>query len=413
MKERITGLVLLCLFLVFSGGCNKSTQTGPSVPGSSEQNAPGQSSPSPGLPPDSNPSPSKPNAGPAMAAIDKNAQTVVIGYHRVVPKVKHPDTEITPEDFERQMQALKDNGIKVISMQDYLAWRRGEKNIPPRCAIITIDDGYKCIYETIWPILKKFGYPCTLFIYTDYIKGGPKSGGESLSWEQLAELRDAGADIESHTISHHDLRGKRHGPQAPDYENWLWNELNGSKRQLEEHLGIKVNSIAVPYGFCNQHVKEVAAKAGYDAIFTVYGQKLTHSSPLDALGRYIIEANKPKLFATAVDFGTAPALNRNGGPEPIAEMAPDSLESQPADGQSTKNQKPLIKANLQKLPPPDPGSLQMRISGLGVVPARYNPATRSLSFQPSQNLSKGNYTVIISAKSQGRKTEARWSFKVE
>jgi peptidoglycan/xylan/chitin deacetylase (PgdA/CDA1 family) len=51
-----------------------------------------------------------------------------------------------------------------------------------------------------WPILKKFGYPFTVFIYTDYMKEGPKFGGQSISWNQLAEMRDLGVDIESHTV---------------------------------------------------------------------------------------------------------------------------------------------------------------------------------------------------------------------
>ena len=411
MKKHceIVAIAGLCAALL-SSGCKKIPSTNPPKPNpdSTGQTQP-DSSPSPS--PNPSPAPAKPDAGPSQA-INKNAEAVVIGYHRVVPKVKHPDTEITPSDFEQQMQTLKDNGIQVIGMQDYLAWRRGEKNIPSRCAIITIDDGYKSIYDTAWPILKKFGYPCTLFIYTDYVKGGPKSGGESLSWDQLAELRDAGADIQSHTVSHHDLRGKRHGPQAPDYETWLWNELNGSKQQLEGKLGIKVNALAVPYGFCNQHVKEVAAKAGYEAILTVYGQKLNHSTPLDALGRYIIESNKPKLFATAIDFGNASSLD-GGGLEPIAELTTASIVAEPADGQTTHDLKPLIRANLQSLPPIDPGTLQMRVGGLGVVPATYSPATKSVSYRPTKDLSKGDYTVIVSAKSQGRKTEARWSFKIE
>ena len=77
-------------------------------------------------------------------------------------------------------------------MQDFLAWKRGEKSIPPRAAIITIDDGWKTGYEVAWPILKKFGYPFTLFIYTEGIKGGKFGGGAAMSWEQLAEMRDAG-----------------------------------------------------------------------------------------------------------------------------------------------------------------------------------------------------------------------------
>ena len=67
------------------------------------------------------------------------------------------------------MQALKDNGIAVIPMKDFLAWRQGEKNIPPRSCIITIDDGYVSGYSVAWPILKRNGYPCTMFIYTNYV----------------------------------------------------------------------------------------------------------------------------------------------------------------------------------------------------------------------------------------------------
>ncbi len=55
---------------------------------------------------------------------------VIFGYHRFVKNVRRPDTEITPEAFEAQMQELKNKNISVIPMQDFLAWRRGEKAIP-------------------------------------------------------------------------------------------------------------------------------------------------------------------------------------------------------------------------------------------------------------------------------------------
>ena len=93
-------------------------------------------------------------------------------YHRFEDKPKD-GLATKAADFEAQMQALKDNGIIVISMEDFLAWRRGEKEIPEKAAIISIDDGYLSGYNVAWPILKKFGYPFTMFLYTDYIKGGP------------------------------------------------------------------------------------------------------------------------------------------------------------------------------------------------------------------------------------------------
>ena len=70
-------------------------------------------------------------AEPTPRAINRNARVAVLGYHRFVDKVRRPDTEITPADFEAQMKALKDGGIAVISLDDILAWRREEKDIPP------------------------------------------------------------------------------------------------------------------------------------------------------------------------------------------------------------------------------------------------------------------------------------------
>jgi peptidoglycan/xylan/chitin deacetylase (PgdA/CDA1 family) len=358
--------------------------------------------------------PATPAPTPRKPVVDQSAETVVFGYHRFVNKVKRPDTEITPAAFEAQMQELKDRGIAVIGMQDLLAWKRCEKNIPPHCAIITIDDGYKSGYEVAWPILKKYGYPFTMFIYTEGVRGGHFGGGEAITWELLAEMRDAGVDIEAHSATHQDLRKPydkvaRHKLSPPEYEQWLENEVAGSKQTLEQKLGIRVNCFAVPYGFYNEHVREVAKNAGYEALFTVYGQKLTYGSPNDSLGRYMIEANKPKVFAEAVNFsGMA-----TGGSVPVAEVGAATFSVQPADGETVKNSTPLIRANLAGFGPIDPGSVQMRISGLGLVPPVYDAKTQNVSYQVTQKLRDKNCTVIIEAKSGGKKVATHWSFGID
>jgi len=161
--------------------------------------------------------------------------------------------------------------------------------------------------------MKKYGYPFTMFIYTEGVRGGSLGGGEAITWEQLADMRDNGVDIEAHSATHQDLReghmimlassgGKRTRTKltGPPYEQWIQNEVVGSKQLLEQRLGIKVNCFAVPFGNYNEHVKEIARKSGYEAMFTVYGQPITFTSPLDSIGRYAIEANKPKVFEDAV-----------------------------------------------------------------------------------------------------------------
>src|SRR3954465_11377789 len=205
-------------------------------------------------------------AAPAAAAtpkvkkpvVDQTAQVLIFCYHRLVDKIRYPGTEITPAAFEAEMKELKDKGITVISMQDLLAWKRGEKNIPPRSAVISFDDGWKSQYEVAWPILKKYGYPFTMFIYTEGVRGGSLGGGEAITWEQLADLRDNGVDIQAHSATHQDMRqnqpitvvqnGKRTKKRkltGADYEKWVQNEVVGAKELLEQRLGIKVNCFAV------------------------------------------------------------------------------------------------------------------------------------------------------------------------
>jgi peptidoglycan/xylan/chitin deacetylase (PgdA/CDA1 family) len=356
-----------------------------------------------------------PSVAPVISkpAVDQNAQVVIFGYHRFVNTVKRPDTEITPQLFEQQMTELKNKNITVIPMQDFLAWRRGEKAIPAKSAIITFDDGWKSQYEVAWPILKKFNYPVTLFIYTEGIRPGHFSGGESMSWEMLAEMRDAGVDIQGHSATHSDLRRpydkiakKKLNPE--EYEQWLNKELVGSKEMIEQKLGVKVNCFAVPYGFHNDHIRDICMKAGYEAMFTVYGQPITVHTPLNSVGRYLMENNKPKTFTDAVAAIATTAV----GPS-VAEVAPSNMQTQPADGETIKNALPLIKANIATLGTIDPGSVEMRVSGLGKVDASFDPKSTTVAYQVTQRLKDKTCTVIVSAKSGGKKVETHWTFKID
>jgi len=356
--------------------------------------------------------------------VDQTAQTIIYCYHRLVDKVRYPGTEITPAVFEAEMKELKDRGITVISLQDLLAWKRGEKNIPPRCAVISFDDGWKSQYEVAWPIMKKFGYTFTMFIYTEGVAGGSLGGGQAITWEMLADMRDNGIDIEAHSATHQDLReghtimvaepgGKRTKKKltGAEYEQWVQNEVVGCKQLLEQRLGIRVNCFAVPFGTYNEHVKEIARNAGYEAMFTVYGQPITYTSPMDALGRYAIEANKPKVFEDAVKM-IATSSGGPGGPA-IAEVGAANLSTEPADGTTVRTALPLIKANLSAIGQIDPASVQLRVSGLGLVPASFDPKTGVVSYQVTQKLREKSCTVILSAKSGDKKVETHWTFGID
>ena len=350
---------------------------------------------------------------------NRNAGVIVLCYHRFEEGISS-SMVMKPSDFEQQMQAIKDNGFTVISMQDFLAWRRDEKEIPTKSALITIDDGYVSAYDTGWPILKKFGYPFTMFVYINYIG----TGGKSISWEQLAEMRDAGVEIGCHSYSHQNLKGKGalFSKQAAEevkrmgYDAWVHKEMVDSKKLLERQLGIKVTTFAYPGGFYNEAVRAVIKEAGYEAAFITYGKRNSFATPgFDEIGRYGIEAAKPKTFQDAmamVGGGVGPGSAMIAD-APAAPQVSSALESEPAAGATVSDPKPLIKAVLTSMGAIDEGSVEMRLSGFGVVPAKYDASTQTVSFQPIQPLRDKEYTVFVSAKVGGKKTEARWSFNFD
>jgi peptidoglycan/xylan/chitin deacetylase (PgdA/CDA1 family) len=335
-------------------------------------------------------------------AIDRSARVIVLCYHRFEDRPKD-QLAIAPAEFKTQMQQLKDAGIQVVAMKDFLAWKRGEKSIAPKSAVITIDDGYVSGYNVAWPILKQFGYPFTMFIYTNYIN----VGGKSISWAQLEEMRDAGVDIESHTVSHKDLR---RAPKGQEYNAWLHNELFASKQLLEDKLGIKIVALAFPYGTYNENVRKASQAAGYEAAFTVYGQHMGIDAPADLLGRYAVESMHPNIFKSAIEF------NSSEGNQPGVEseqLAVASMITEPMNEERVANTRPTIKANLASMGAVESGSVEMRISGYGVVPATYDAQTKLVSYVFTQNLMPRSYTVILSAKVNGRRVETRWNFTID
>ena len=346
---------------------------------------------------------------PAKTEINTKASAIVLCYHRFEDRPKD-SLAIKPEEFEQQMQALKENNFVVIKMQDFLAGRRGEKEIPEKSCVISIDDGYRSGYEVAWPILKKHGYPFTMFIYTNYVKGQPNAGGQSLSWEELAEMRDAGVDIQSHTISHTNLRLKKGKYQQTftTYEDWLRHELVDSKKMLEQQLGISVKCLAYPYGNHSDEIRKIVAEAGYEAAFTVYGQRITYASHADQLGRYAIESTNPKVFADALKM--VGGGGGGAGESAIGQFAAASMVTQPMDGETISDPHPTLKANIATLGDVDPNSVELRLSGIGQVPVKYDAATKTVEANVTQKLRDKNYTVILSAKVKGRKVETRWNF---
>jgi len=98
-----------------------------------------------------------------------------------------------------------------------------------------------------------------------------------MNWFQAELLRDGGMEIGSHTMSHVRLT-----TVAADA---AYQELEQSKRLLEEKLGTAIDLLAYPAGDHNRDVMDLAAEAGYEAAFITEAGSCRHGDDPLALRR--------------------------------------------------------------------------------------------------------------------------------
>jgi hypothetical protein len=96
-----------------------------------------------------------------------------------------------------------------------------------------------------------------------------------------------------------------------------------------------------------------------------------------------------------------------------SQLAAAAMLTQPLNDQHITEPKPTIKANLASMGEVDPKSVEMRISGFGLVPAIYDAKTKLVTYVFTQKLLPKMYTVILTAKVNGKKVETRWDFTVD
>ncbi len=370
-------------------------------------------------PADTAPAPLPAPLDPAVPelSVNKSAQVAILGYHQFVTGKATDQMHLNIDRFRAQMQALKDARVTVIAMKDFLAWRRGEKDIPDPCVLITMDDGWESVHTLALPVLKEFSYPFTVFLYKNYVNGGARS--RSMSTAQIKELMAAGAEVGSHSVSHpYKAKIDNMFRKSPaDGEAFLRTEMKDSRQFLEDLLAVKVTTYAYPGGYHSEREQEIGKEAGYEAMFTVNPAKVTWDTPSAAIPRYIIIGNDPRdaNFMRAISSrGTAEGelvkqlLGGEGEDEPL-------VTTLPLPNAQIASRRPRIEVDVSRLEGLDPASIEMKIAGIGKVPAQYHAAEKKITWLMNETLRGSECQVLVTFK---RKDEPKpdlvsWRFFID
>ena len=348
--------------------------------------------------------PVPPATGPSRP-VPVEASVIILGYHQFVgPGQSSKNPYVMRQDvFEGEMKYLKDNGYHVVPLADVVRYIKHEIGLPPNSVAITIDDGYKSAIVYAAPVLKKYGYPWTYFVYPDFITVAEGKG--AASWNDLLALQADGVDIESHSMthpfltSHHQkIKGVWHNFTQDEYDQWLTNETAGSKALLEQKMGKPIPYLAYPYGAYNKEVEAKAVAAGYDAIFTVADNPVHTNTNIHSVGRYVITQPVEKNFA---------AYLRQG--------ALGVADADPAPGSTTSNPRPVITAVLGYEGTLDPNAIETTVRDFGIVRHDFDPKTSIVRLYLPRDLVQPVNIVNIRVKDAqtGQIMVANWHFNYE
>lgn len=234
----------------------------------------------------------------------EQTRVAVLGYHNFSNAKRPTEMLMRTAEFCQQMQYIRDAGISVISMQDFLEWRFGSRCLPARCVLITIDDGWKSVYTDAFPVLKAYGYPFTLFLYTRYIN----VKGASMTHAMIREMLQHGATIGSHSSNHlYPSDWKKLESDPEQYKAQVVREIKESGETLRRLFG-RCSTYCYPGGYHTPPMQEMLQDAGYSAAFTVMEAKVECEEAAYEVHRYMVFGVDKEIFRRGVNFDGVPGV---------------------------------------------------------------------------------------------------------
>jgi len=187
----------------------------------------------------------------------------ILMYHAFSSDEEDDRFVMPKRSFAWQMRILSLLRYRVVRCEDLAIALAEGSDLPRRAVAITVDDGYLDNFGIVDRVLRRYGFPATIFLVSDRLGAsndwddeGAVAGRALLSSEEIERMRNgSGIRFGAHTRTHASL---------PDLdEGRIESEISGSREDLESALGAEVPSFAYPYGRYDDRTVDTVAESGF------------------------------------------------------------------------------------------------------------------------------------------------------
>ena len=184
----------------------------------------------------------------------------ILMYHYIQDLPPNPDRltynlTVAPANFSMQMDYLRIHGYHTVTIADLRAYYTGVHTLPSRPVVITLDDGYRDLYTTAFPILRAHDFTAVAYIVTSFV-----NRPRYVTSDMIVEMDRYGIEIAAHTVDHANIAGKPAG--------YVTYEVVSSKQWLEKLVGHSVVDFAYPSGRFDYNSARILGANGYSTAVT-------------------------------------------------------------------------------------------------------------------------------------------------
>jgi peptidoglycan/xylan/chitin deacetylase (PgdA/CDA1 family) len=192
---------------------------------------------------------------------------LILAYHGIgeIPLRSDPHgLFVRPADLRRHVRRLRSWGYGFLRFGELAGLLARGEDAAARCAL-TFDDALTDEGTGLGPLLRELDVPATVFVPTALMgRPHPAARGRVMTAGEVSDLGRAGVEIGSHSDTHRDLSALSFTDAREDLER--------SRRRLEEVVGRPVRVAAYPFGRATEDTVRACREAGFEAACLISGK---------------------------------------------------------------------------------------------------------------------------------------------